>query len=1075
MMMLFISFPINKSFSSLQNHSISPAHKMPGPQSVMSEYGVAKEKKMKIRVPILSMLICLFGVVTTVIPTTTTAVVSCDKALDDTGVVNDKGLTACFSAAQDSVEVNSLALLQLSGASITQSLLDFMDIGKTISRSISKIIETYDTPYHPSNWNWSLGLAPKLSLLQKTFLKNGVSGASLYVMPQAGKGSFNTTFYAVSALFSSPEIETYFVINGTFDGHGEFGLSYNGLKTVALTRFIIDGESDGALDALEMYQLGYLTVDKPNWSSVGVLEVFAALSYSNVAKISDNYIIISQISVGLAQISEFLKELADSTKNQTGIHIAMYTSVASSPIEDLFGHLDKYRSIRGTVGYLTGVSAGEGVLVDRTSDITGTATLLKDTEATDTIIRTIALSIHNLTTETQSGHEIVSLNKKNSFRTDGYIVYVHRIRTVNDIDWWLTIAEEDKAFDEFKESEKETRSFIDERKKQVDSDIKTNRLVVVLLIVGLGLSVLVISALVSVKIFAPLSQLQSSMSDVSDLSLDVSNSMLTNTRIQEVHTIQHSFSRMVKNLREYRAYVPQAILKGDDHLVIPPPRGEICCVFTDIVRSSDLWERSPSSMIASMIMHDSTVRDCIKKYIGYEVKTIGDAFMVVFEDPILAFAFCHEVQSRFVNEKWPESLPMPIIPVPGTQKPLWNGLQVRIGLHYGIANLEENPLTARADYRGSTINTAARLESKASSGTVCCLESMVDLVKSHYGDRYIYKDHGIHNLKGIGDKKLFISVPSALRERFNVSAPIQTVQTSASVRSVSSFKVSSVPAIQKTELLLHKELVTVATIRISLTAPETLNFIVALLCDSASATSGNVTSVAGQSAYVTWNSSVSKIHAIAATRFCSDLYSKNGPKLGLAVGVSSSSCFHGNVGNKTHRFNTVFGQSVSVTEAAADAAKDLGTFSVFVDFSRGLSLLDNLQPVINQMRIADVWLVPTLGRVVLYEILCKDLEGVILREDSLEEITSSDSVPALNESYLKALNNSDTSSLEKLMEYSASNSDDVVYKEVVTRLNAAVAVGMKESRITRPLSYLQDTESPVIETSSIDDVDIVDV
>ena len=79
--------------------------------------------------------------------------------------------------------------------------------------------------------------------------------------------------------------------------------------------------------------------------------------------------------------------------------------------------------------------------------------------------------------------------------------------------------------------------------------------------------------------------------------------------------------------------------------------------FTDIQSSTTLWSRVPEAMAVSVDVHHSLLRDCVKKYNGYEVKTIGDSFMVAFRTSEGATTFALGVQKTLFNfEDWAPEL-----------------------------------------------------------------------------------------------------------------------------------------------------------------------------------------------------------------------------------------------------------------------------------------------------------------------------------------------------------------------------------------------------------------------------------
>ena len=49
---------------------------------------------------------------------------------------------------------------------------------------------------------------------------------------------------------------------------------------------------------------------------------------------------------------------------------------------------------------------------------------------------------------------------------------------------------------------------------------------------------------------------------------------------------------------------------------------------------------------------------------------------------------------------------------------VWNGLRVRIGMHYGYGDIKLDPTTKGYDYYGTVVNTAARIESVCHGGQI---------------------------------------------------------------------------------------------------------------------------------------------------------------------------------------------------------------------------------------------------------------------------------------------------------------------------------------------------------------------
>ena len=141
-----------------------------------------------------------------------------------------------------------------------------------------------------------------------------------------------------------------------------------------------------------------------------------------------------------------------------------------------------------------------------------------------------------------------------------------------------------------------------------------------------------------------------------------------------------------------------------------PTTGLVGLLFTDIEGSTALWDEDKTTMSAALETHHDVIRKVIDRYSAYEVKTIGDSFMIAVKcpdtgaeegnkgscDKLLHLA--NDIQHDLLHAEWPVELAnMPTACTEFTNvnrfeknghrkepKLTFRGLRVRIGVHVGV-------------------------------------------------------------------------------------------------------------------------------------------------------------------------------------------------------------------------------------------------------------------------------------------------------------------------------------------------------------------------------------------------------
>jgi class 3 adenylate cyclase len=127
------------------------------------------------------------------------------------------------------------------------------------------------------------------------------------------------------------------------------------------------------------------------------------------------------------------------------------------------------------------------------------------------------------------------------------------------------------------------------------------------------------------------------------------------------------------------------------------PDGTVTILFSDIESSTEINERlGDRRWIEVLREHNAIVRDRVRLHRGFEVKSQGDGFMIVFSEPQGAVACAVAIQRALAQR------------VEAGGEPI----RVRMGLHTGEAIRE------RDDFFGRNVVVAARIAAQARGGEV---------------------------------------------------------------------------------------------------------------------------------------------------------------------------------------------------------------------------------------------------------------------------------------------------------------------------------------------------------------------
>ncbi|KAF9183787.1 cysteinyl-tRNA synthetase [Haplosporangium sp. Z 11] len=172
---------------------------------------------------------------------------------------------------------------------------------------------------------------------------------------------------------------------------------------------------------------------------------------------------------------------------------------------------------------------------------------------------------------------------------------------------------------------------------------------------------------------------------------------------------------------------------------IEPPQGDVAMVFTDIKNSTKLWENIPIAMAIAIKEHFNVMRQQLRSIGGYEVKNEGDALMASFSSVPAAMLWCFKVQELLVNADWPQDILdsnecKAIFNTTDLTQPMYRGLSVRMGIHWGRPVSDRDAVTRRMDYYGPMVNRAARICDAADGGEICVSSDVINMMQHLLSD-----------------------------------------------------------------------------------------------------------------------------------------------------------------------------------------------------------------------------------------------------------------------------------------------------------------------------------------------------
>ncbi|MEM7179860.1 MAG: DUF5939 domain-containing protein [Spirochaetota bacterium] len=133
-------------------------------------------------------------------------------------------------------------------------------------------------------------------------------------------------------------------------------------------------------------------------------------------------------------------------------------------------------------------------------------------------------------------------------------------------------------------------------------------------------------------------------------------------------------------------------------------------MFTDLRGSTEMYDKAGDHLAYRLVQeHFQILTDVVKRHSGAVVKTMGDAVMATFSNPVDGFLAALDMMSKIskLNANWQEK---------GYE------IGLKVGLNEGMALAVNND--ERLDYFGQSVNIAARVQGLAKAGEIWLSESV---------------------------------------------------------------------------------------------------------------------------------------------------------------------------------------------------------------------------------------------------------------------------------------------------------------------------------------------------------------
>eukprot|EP01064_Diplonema_japonicum_P003688 TRINITY_DN1238_c4_g1_i1.p1 TRINITY_DN1238_c4_g1~~TRINITY_DN1238_c4_g1_i1.p1 ORF type:complete len:874 (+),score=85.91 TRINITY_DN1238_c4_g1_i1:53-2623(+) len=556
---------------------------------------------MKFSFQCLSVTISFIVVLCTGLVVGVLSVLTAQNAIGTAWDAGDRSVETCLKGATDNTELVTGRLLDSILDEVEVDIQGFLTHPQVVVEELSTLYREQDAQNSTSPAYTDVIIRPIIASVARAVHKHGV----IQMSTETPEGGFLASTLADSTIGILPANgepiflngesarpdgsfgwDPYYFALGNSDGRGQLdhpkgtpchlkpdytttprgSMGYCYIPWSILRRGVWNDLQDRVMDNYKTTNGPLATPDEVHFSPIsqvaGVLSIFAYGSWTNPGVPNGPYPRRAHRG-GSIKVAFTTKEISKIMKGQTLPDGSVLYGVQKDQWE-------------GTVGMVVGSSVGlhQTIEIDREIIELNKAVPIFVTNHTDeTGNETIVARHGKYALALTDGYASLARSREATNKTSQYDIWqdgrttywsLTAVVTRLELQWYVTLlVPRDQLMHEIDRSITTIKATRDEEKSKADADQRKGYALMIIVATATTLGLLVVSVVFNLRVISPILKLQTDMANVAVMRLELVD-LNRQSSLKEVADMQKSFYVMVKNLIEYKNYIPQAILVSED-------------------------------------------------------------------------------------------------------------------------------------------------------------------------------------------------------------------------------------------------------------------------------------------------------------------------------------------------------------------------------------------------------------------------------------------------------------------------------------------------------------------------------